>query len=513
MHLVELNPDLLLVIAEFLSLKDVAQLTRTCRLLYDTLIHMLLTIRPVYLDRASVIPFCQFMQIGRRPEERTRDLTPFLKRISLRLSPVNNSISTFEATQVFNDIVRHCAQHLVSISIHHVSEGYRPEELRFTFSVPLPCLQEVHLYDVRDDYQYALVDVGPQLHLIELYGSTYYTWIENPGPVLDPVPILSRHRSTVTILKLWNVLLTADHGDPFPAVRKLVLANFSVKDNETAWSPLLIRLFPNVEHIYLWTIRTRDVSSLPDSLDLRDPSTRSIADGLRYRAKAWQAEHGTWKNGLRYLHVDSAITLYCLGLSCHVSRVDLHRGSCSLAVDTMALADCRPRCVQFEITSDSDSDLSKTDGKNMPALMHAIARTPSVVNLIWDFGNHGRCYPDLQNILVDIVDPLLRATAVSHVVLRLTDIRDQYRFFGRPLWDATSTPRADDESLELPEVLDILRRDNTKLQRVFIHYSYDAVRAWEERDGGTGPKTHWKELDSGRVREIMKAEGLADHSR
>ncbi|KAI0833507.1 hypothetical protein BC628DRAFT_1344053 [Trametes gibbosa] len=317
MQLVKLNTDVLLVIAEFLSLKDVAQLTRTCRLLYDTLIHTLLTIRPVHLDRATIIPFCQFMQIGRRPEERTRDLTPFLKRISLRLSPVNNSISIFEATQVFNDIVRHCAQHLVSISIHHVSEGYRPEELRFTFSVPLPCLQEVHLYDVRDDYQYAVADVGPQLHLIELYGSTRYIQDgEDSGLILDgALPILFHHRSTISDLTLCNVLLAVDNGDPFPAVRSLLLERYSFKDNETAWSPPLIRLFPNVEPVYLWTIRTRDDSPLPYGFDLRDPFTQSIADGLRYRAKAWQAEHGTWKNGLRHLYVDSMIDLYCLGLS------------------------------------------------------------------------------------------------------------------------------------------------------------------------------------------------------
>ncbi|KAI0820443.1 hypothetical protein BC628DRAFT_858152 [Trametes gibbosa] len=512
MHLLELNSDVLVLIANvFLDRADVSRCTMTCRHLRDTLSSSLLK-SYIYLDRRSFRSFCQFIWGGSGPQDCTRDRTPFLRTLTnFRLYETDESpdddqlIPVSEAAQIFTSL----AQHLVYVCISRPSVGYTPEQLRLALST-LPCLQEVQLRSITDEYRDALAGVGPQLRFVGLHMTQDFLQGMEPmaGP-LDPLPFLRHHRSTITSLNLTKALLY-DHGEPLPNVRKLVTSDFSPKDGDTPWAAPLIHLFPNVEYVYLWLVSMRDGSYLAEYLDVRDSTAMARVDRLRAMGKAWQAAHGTWTNGLRYLSLRSLTDLYCLGLSCHVSRIDVCRGSTSLEIDSMALSDCRPRCVQFDLqTNVGNIDEWRSYG---PPLLHAIAQTRSVVHLICNIHEPIWYYVNLLESLAHL-GTLLRETAVSHVVLHLAEhdrdwTPEKHRLFGWPLWDVTSTPRRSDGSLELPEILQLLGGNDAKLQRVFIRHERSETRAWEAHQVGTEPNMRWEELPPARAIEIMEAEGL-----
>ncbi|KAH9850334.1 hypothetical protein C2E23DRAFT_836118 [Lenzites betulinus] len=504
MHLLDLNSDVLLLITTFLSRPDISKLTRTCRFLHDALIHRLL-MGTVSLTRSSFAPFCQFMQAQSEPDC-PRDLTPFLRSLEISIGPNHRyPMSPGETIQAFTDLLSN-ARHLLSLSIYWISMAFTPERLQRALSVPLPCLQQVTLHDVTAQCRDALAMVAPQLRTISLCMSQDF----GDSPLnrrslghVDPLPFLHQHRETVTSLKLLQVVLS-DGGEPVPNVRELTILSFSLDNNDTGWAAPLIHLFPNVEHVDLWNLYTREGSSPTRNTDVHDRATISTLASWRSRSKDWQRGHGTWTTGLRYLRVCSIMDLYCLGLSCQVSRLDLYIASPSLEITTAALADCRPRCIWFTISSPNELNVE------IPALMGSVARTPSVIHLMCNIADGMMLYSDSRDLLVRL-GSLLRETAVTNVVIdiREIDFPERGSIFGQPLWDVTSTPRSIDGSSEHPEVLRLLGHGNTKLDRVFVDYQLGGVRAWEMHQVGKEPRVRWEEVEPTRVREIMVAEGLA----
>ncbi|KAI0833467.1 hypothetical protein BC628DRAFT_1335196 [Trametes gibbosa] len=294
-----------------------------------------------------------------------------------------------------------------------------------------------------------------------------------------------------------------DSGEPVLNVRKLAVLSFSLENNNTGWAAPLIHLFPNAEYLDLWTLYTREGESPTQNVDLRDSTSRLIVDSWRLKGKIWQAKHGTWSSGLRYLRVYSIVDLYCLGLSCGVSRLDMYGASPSLDITMAALSDCRPRCVWFPIASISDFDDEVT------TLMTALARTRSVTHLMSDFAESVMTYSSPRDLLVRL-GSLLRETAVSHIVIHIgeKEFPGRNNLFGQPPWHAAFILRSDEER---PEALELLGYNNTKIHRVFVHHELSGVRAWEVRRLRTSSNMDWEELDSARVREIMIAEGLTRH--
>lgn len=142
--------------------------------------------------------------------------------------------------------------------------------------------------------------------------------------------------------------------------------------------------------------RARDGSSPTRNLDPRDETALRIAGTWRTRAKVWQAQHGTWANGLRFLRVHSMMDLYCLGLSCRIERLDVRNLSPSGTITTGALADPRPCRLWFQILSESDMDGA------VPMLFRAVARTSSLTHLMIDLGDDLLQYSDPGKLLVSI---------------------------------------------------------------------------------------------------------------
>lgn len=336
----------------------------------------------------------------------------------------------------------------------------------------------------------------------------------------DPLPLLQHHRSTLTTLTFTHVSL-GDFGVPFPRVRRLTVFSLSLANNETGWVGPLVHLFPGVEHVELWSLYARDGSSPTRGLNPRDETALRIAGDWRTRARAWQAQHGTWANGLRFLGVHSMMDLYCLGLSCRVERLSIYILSPSGTITTGAFADPSPRHLWFQILSTKDMD------EAVPVLLHTVAETSSVTHLMIELGNDLLQYSDPGNLLVSIGLParctrcrprlmspllqgqlaaLLRNTIVSHLALYITTDRFPQReqLFGAMGPDASSGA---------PEALQIYAQDNSVLRRMFVSYDSEShdVRAWEAHRTTGEPITGWTEVEQSRVRELMSSEGLVQY--
>ncbi|EIW57573.1 uncharacterized protein TRAVEDRAFT_48608 [Trametes versicolor FP-101664 SS1] len=378
MLLPDLNLDVLLHINAFLVLSETSQLTRTCRSLHDVLVHVLLQ-GPITLYRDRIISLRRFMHQGSRrgyePDDTPRDMFPFLRTLIIVPGSTTGSPSPSESAQALNDIL-HRSRDLISLTVLNVSMTFPPQQLRMAFAASLPALEALILCGITADYRDALADVvSPHLRTVQLSSSL--------DSDVDLMPLLQYHRLMITTLSLSSAAL-GDLEMPLPSVRELRVISFSPKNDETGWAAPLVHLFPNVEHVSLRMLYMSDGFTLW----ALDPCYgHNIADTWRARAKAWELQHGTWKNGLRYLRVHSIMSLYCLGLSCHVSCLDLIIAELSLHMANVALADVRPRCIWLPLAF---SDMP--DNTELPALMRVVASTRSVTHLraeIWNLKDCG----------------------------------------------------------------------------------------------------------------------------
>ncbi|OJT11472.1 hypothetical protein TRAPUB_12024 [Trametes pubescens] len=495
MQLLDLNVDVLLHISRFQTRTDISRLTRTCRSLHEILAPTILK-GLVILTGLNLASFSQFMHLDSTGRRTGRDLFPFLRTLRLYLLPdFSRSISLGESIQAFTDILKHCT-HLASLALYHPSIAFTSAQLRLALSAPLPDLQDIALEGITIDCWDALADVASPLRTVNLTMSTY---TGEDIAHANPLPLLQFHRSTLTTLTLTRVSL-GDVAVPFPSVRRLTIFSFTLADNETGWVGPLVRLFPGVEHVELWSLHARDGSSLARRLDPRDSTALLIAGDWRTRARVWQAQHGTWANGLRFLRMHSVMELYCLGLSCRIERLDLHILSPSETITTGALADHRPRCLRFQILSPSDMDQA------VPVLLRTVAQTSSVTHLMIEFGDDLLQYSDLGNLLARIA-ALLCNIVVSHLVLHISTNRFSQReqLFGAV---GSDSPRAGGA----PEVLQIFAQDNRALQRVFVSYERGDVRAWEAFRATGESITRWTEMGQFRARELISSEGLVRYA-
>ncbi|KAL1949465.1 hypothetical protein VTO73DRAFT_8346 [Trametes versicolor] len=499
MQLLDLNVDVLLYIASFQVRREVSYLARTCRFLHDTLAPAILKgiVTLTYLRLAS---FSQFMHLDSTGRRFGRDLFPFLRILRLSLLPdYRCPMSLSDLVSAVTDLLKHC-RHLVSLELYYASITFTPAQLQLALSTPLPDLRTITLQSITIDYRDVLAGVASPLRTVNLTmsrrtGEDTSDSFADP----DPLPFLQYHRSTLTTLTLTPVSL-GDFGAPFPSVRRLTIFGFSLTNDETGWVGPLVWLFPGVEHVELWSLYARDGSSPTRNLDPRDETALRIAGTWRTRAKVWQAQHGTWANGLRFLRVHSMMDLYCLGLSCHIERLDVRNLSPSGTITTGALADPRPCRLWFQIWSESDMDGA------VPMLFRTVARTSSLTHLMIDLGDDLLQYSDPGKLLVQIAG-LLRNTIVSHLALYIaTD-----RFSREQLFGAVGPV----PSSGAPEALRIYAQDNSALRRMFVGYDFDSndVRAWEAHRTTGEPIASWTEVGQSRVRELMSSEGLTryDH--
>lgn len=378
MLLPDLNLDVLLHINAFLVLSETSQLPRTCRSLHDVLAHVLLK-GPITLHRDRIISLRRFMLQGSRcgdePDDKSRDMFPFLRTLIIVTgSTSTGSPSPSESAQALNDIL-HRSRGLISLAVPYVSMTFTPQQLRMALAASLPALEHVDLGGITADYRDALADVdSPHLRTVQLSSS---------HSDVNLIPLLQYHRLLITTLTLSSAAL-GDLEMPLPSVRELSLTRFSPKNDETGWAAPLVHLFPNVEHVSLRMLDTCDGFTL---WALTPCYGHNIADTWRARAKAREMQHGTWKNGLRYLRVHSIMSLYCLGLSCHVSCLDLIIAELSPHMANVALGDVRPRCIWLPLAF---SDMP--DNTELPALMRVVVSTRSVTHLraeIWNLKDCG----------------------------------------------------------------------------------------------------------------------------
>lgn len=522
MQLLDLNVDVLLHISSFQVRRDISQLTRTCRLLHDTLVPSILK-GIVILNCTRLASFSQFMHLDSTGRRTGRDLSPFLRMLRLSLVPdYRYSISYSNLVQAVTDILKHC-QHLVSLDLYYASITFTPAQLRLALSAPLPDLRDILLDGITIDYWDALAGVASPLRTINLVMSTY-TGEDTNGEFAhaDPLPLLQYHRSTLTTLTLTQVSL-GDSGVSFPSVRRLTIFSFSLADDETGWAGPLVRLFPDVEHVELWSLHARDGRSPTQHLEPLNERALRAGGVWRTRARMWQAQHGTWANGLRSLRVPSMMDLYCLSLSCATERLDVRNLSSSSTITTDALADPRPRHLRFQILSTKDMD------EAVPVLLHTVAETSSVTHLMIELGDDLLQYSDPGNLLVSIglsarythrrsrlmspllqgqLAALLRNTVISHLALCINTesidwVPQREQLFGAMHSDPSGSGGA-------PEVLQILALNNHALRRVFVNYDYESrrVRAWEAHPTTGEPITHWTEVEQWRARELICSEGL-----
>ncbi|KAI0649130.1 hypothetical protein C8Q79DRAFT_493800 [Trametes meyenii] len=511
MHILDLNQDVLLHVTAFLWLKDLSRLTRTCRTLHRDLVHTLLRER-VLLTRSSLTSFFAFLNMEHRggDSESGSRLTPFLRHLQFNMFPeLRRPLPYDESVQLFIDLLTR-SPNLVSLSIYCICSILTPQKLRAALGT-LPCLEEVTLDSVSSEYQDVLAGVVSQnLRKVDLSLTDQVPAVpgeedEDSRARVDPIPFLRYHRNTIVSLALSYAIL-ADHGNPFPGVQRLKLFNLSPATDETGWVGPLVHFFPNAEFVDLWNLRTSSGSPAAFSLEPGDESSLNVANVWRTRAKMWQMENGTWTRGLQYLRVRSITDLYCLGLSCHITRLDVYFLSSSASITTAALADARLQRLWISIASRFELD------NDVPGLMSSVAKTPSLTHLMVDISDGLLPFVGLTE-LFDRLGELLRGSSVTNLSVYVHD--DDF-----PGLDHLLDERPSDSELSgarlvskaYPKALGLLNGlvgRMSKIRRVFLELVSHGMRAWEVAPGCDGSNMRWIALDESLARQLLISEGMA----
>ncbi|TBU29409.1 hypothetical protein BD311DRAFT_270457 [Dichomitus squalens] len=257
--------------------------------------------------------------------------------------------------------------------MNDLSAALSPHQLRIAV-ISLTSLETLIITSVSPEYNETLLNTLPSLWTADLsYG---LRWIGERGPLGDPFFLLHSHRHTLETLSLRSVHLP-DHDVSFVALRRLELQSVRLPQGVGS----LIHLFPNIQQLTLLDIQYTN----PNVHYWRHPDRISINDAreLRTTSKLWQVTHGSWEK-LMKIKVETALSLYSLGLVCSVDTVEiLDPGSFAYeesdreldGVMPAVLADVRPRCLVVDIPS----------AESMTTLLAPLYGSPSVTRLTISF--------------------------------------------------------------------------------------------------------------------------------
>ncbi|KAI0632737.1 hypothetical protein C8Q77DRAFT_1119489 [Trametes polyzona] len=503
MHFLDLNHDVLIYLAHFLTRKDISRLTKLCHEFHRIYAPVVLK-GLVWLTRGNLPSFCSFVGLEDERHGGPRiDLLRSLQTLRFNVFPSAYfyPVSSNESVRLFTTILSH-AHNITTLGIYCVSMAFTLEQLRIALSAPLPQLRELIIDGVTSDYADVLAGAPASIRVVNLTMTKYHG---DPGldnevfAHADPLPFLRYHRPALTALTLCEVVL-GTQGEPFPNVRRLEIPSFATEADWMGWAPPLIHLFPNAEHVDLWSLQAQDDSAPTRNLDTRDPTALLIARGWRSRSRLWQEEHGTWSNGLRLLCVRSVMDLYCLGLSCPVDRLHVLEATSSIEVSRAALGDVHPRRVWIPIASSSELV------RNTGTLLEAVAQTPSVTHLMLDLGEGFIQYSGSPQLSLTTLANKLHGSNMSHLCFYLCE--DQFgerdRIFGTP--PSGGSESSSKSAMDIPEVVKLIGDRNSALRQVFVFYDAYDMRAWERRRTTQGTSTHWSEIEGRRARQLAFAE-------
>ncbi|OSD06560.1 hypothetical protein PYCCODRAFT_946596 [Trametes coccinea BRFM310] len=489
MHLLDLNDDILLYIAtqSLLSRTVLSIMSRTCSKLHDLLSPALLR-EPVALDRSNLASFALFVHAGclRNPA-----FSAPLRCINFDFWQVPDALDspTLEDSVPLLSGLLECTQHLTELSIQGIVLALTPEDLRKVLA-SLPTLQSVKLYGLTRDYHDVLTNVCPGLKTIVL------AFMEDDSPhtslPVDPRPFLQTHGPSITKLVLSGVTLDAS-GTRCPGIVDLQIVDYSVRNADSGLTGPLVHLFPNVEHAHLLFLQRASNAttfSFRQSLDLH-----TALKDLRTAAARWQTTHGSWPNGLRFLEVESLVGLYCLGLRCDAARVKIWIPSDPFRIAHTALADVRPRCLQFSVSR-------LLEMEDVLRLLDAVSQTRSLDHLIIDI-SPGLLHELSFHSLLSQVGDALRDSHVSHILVHVSNGDDE----GEPLLDEPPelllSPHGDMRTEE--PLLGLLANGNRRFHRLFLEVKGHSLRAWE---CGITDGQGVQELDEADARRILVREDM-----
>ncbi|KAI0635920.1 hypothetical protein C8Q77DRAFT_1052042 [Trametes polyzona] len=470
----DLNHDVLSYIANYLHRSDISALTKTCGLLHDSLLHLLVRGR-VGLRKRNFYSFYTFM---RQEARRSLLLSPHLQSLVFYTINERGGDLTFaEATSVVMRVLQ-LSSHLTSLTIHSADLLFTPRELHDSLAL-LPCLEELAVDTLTSMYQDVLVGIAPRLrtvHLRPLHGCGPGGPQRSRAHMMDPISFLCTHRTSITSLSVSLARLPA-YSPPLANLRQLSISCLwlSTADYESGWLPPLVRLFPNVERLEVLTLIEPSSSPRQKELATLGEVPVRTADAWYAKAKAWQARHGTWTNGLRYLCTRLLLDVYQLGPSCHISHIHVDSTYGTRSMYDAVLSDTRPRKVSLTVGSTADFD------RDIPSLLAAISHTPSLTHITLRLAHEfdpGATLPKIGE--------QLRASSISHLALHI----DPKNVPSRALMYQTSIVQA------IPS-----------LRMLFFDFTFRRIKAWERVETAQG-EVRWEQLPAARAREVMSAEDM-----
>ncbi|KAI0359872.1 hypothetical protein OH77DRAFT_1419207 [Trametes cingulata] len=443
-----------------------------------------------------------------------------------------------EVSASFNNLLQHCGHSITSLYMGRcTTHAFSPEQLRGALAM-LPQLQELALEGLTADHRDVLAQVNPHLRSLSLAIGDC-PWFPDAGlderlhP--DPSPFLRYHHSSLTALCLSNVRL-ADQGPSYPNVRRLVLRDFSPAEDETGWIGPLVHLFPSAEHVelgWLWTPRLGHPFA---PLDIQSDSDAAMMHQWRANGRRWQAEHGTWVGGLRFLQVPSMQELYCLGLSesCPIDRLRIMHLDASYELTEAALGDARVRSLALLIQSHEDLL------HHVAFFLHAVAHTASLTRLVVEIGNTVVLSSGITQVLDTLCGHLRdRLAPISHLRV-FFHVRDLDRppnndpctlvlpmRSRRPRWIAPELPRVGTDKFgdhpgacwlfKLPDIVgSATASENTDLRFVLVEVEECCWKGWEKREDVLSGEerevsrqtSRWVQVDEAHMRDVLVKEGL-----
>ncbi|KAI9060659.1 hypothetical protein FKP32DRAFT_1042591 [Trametes sanguinea] len=480
MHILDINDDVLLYTAtQSLTRTDRSLLSRTCHRFHHLLSPTLLR-KSVWLHESNLASFASFVQAGYL---RDAAFCRPLRSIDFNILPL--SLPREEAILLLSRILQ-CTHHLIKLVLHRIVHTFTPECLRNILAA-VPTVQELTLRDLDHEYSHVLADACPELKTIvlELVADEMSRKIHRHSPV-DPRPFLQSHSLNITKLVLSQISLHAS-GTPFPGVVDLYITDYGASDADSGLTGPLVHLFPNVERARLMSLQTSFGTITPSLLH---SNSLQDANALRRASMRWQATHGTWAKGLHLLEIGSLVDLYCLGLRCHIARVNIWMAFDPIGIAKTALADVRPRCLQFPVSGLREMP------KIVPHLLVAISQTRSLDRLIVDVSITFPRQALLPSLLSQLGDSL-RGTCITHLLVHV----DAYTHLGEYF------PHPPTECQSGIDALLVLTDGNRALHRVFLDFKGHYLRTWE-RNMANGAGDLWEEVPESSARRILVAEDM-----
>ncbi|KAL7279191.1 hypothetical protein ACG7TL_007031 [Trametes sanguinea] len=396
-----------------------------------------------------------------------------------------------ESVSLFSELLKY-TPHLTELVIHDIVRAFTPERLR-NILVSLRSLQTVTLCELTSNYSRVLSDICPNLKTIVLalvVDESHIDFHAVFSPV-DPRPFLQSHSPSITKLVLYQVILDAS-GTPFPGVVDLQISDYGVSDADTGFTGPLVHLFPNVERVQLLSLQSDQGVITPSFLH---SGSLQAATDLRSTCTRWQDTHGTWANGLRHIEVGSLVDLYCLGLRCHVARVKIWFPSDPIGIAHTALADVRPRCLQFSI-------FRLREIEDVLQLLAAVSQICSLDHLVIDVSPG--LFHELSPfwLLIQLRNELL-GSYVTHILVHVNDNVDE----GVPSINGPSASMCSaDIYTRAEELLERLVYGNSTLHRVFLDVKEFGLKALER--GSNGDWEGRLEIQEVDARRILAAEDM-----